>query len=148
MKNKKKIISRIRTHDLTHASLDFIHYSTRGYLSECMKYLQFYHQKIKIFCTKKTEKLVILKKKIVLKIGEGVSSSCLNWLRLNIFKILTKRFQCIELANEKLVECISTCEGEACRECDQNHEDDLDNCPCQKNCPCKYINKLKCHNKL
>ena len=32
-----------------------------------------------------------------------------------------------------------TCEGEACRECDQNHEDDLDNCPCQKNCPCKYI---------
>jgi len=61
------------------------------------------------------------------------------------------RLKCIELANEKLVECMSTCEGEACRECDQNHEDDLDNCPCQKNCPsgcpcpnfdCDLLNEL------
>ena len=49
-------------HDLMHATLNLIHYTTQGFLSEGMEYLQFYHQKIKIFCTKKNRKTSDLKK--------------------------------------------------------------------------------------
>ena len=52
-------MSGIRTHDLTRITINLIHYTTRGYFRECMEYFLFYHQMIKIFCTKKQKKLVI-----------------------------------------------------------------------------------------
>ena len=56
--------------------------------------------------------------------------------------ILIRLVQCFKIANEKLVECINNCDEEECRKCDQAHENDLDNCPCQKNCPCKFNKKI------
>ena len=44
------------------------------------------------------------------------------------------------MANEKQVECLSNCDGKDCLACDQAHEDDVNNCPCQKNCPGKHSN--------
>ena len=42
------MLSGIRTHDLALV----IHYTTGDLIRECMEYLLFYHQIIKIFCTK------------------------------------------------------------------------------------------------
>ena len=39
------------------------------------------------------------------------------------------------MANNKLVECLKNCEGNDCKVCDETHQKDIDNCPCNKNCP-------------
>ena len=44
--------------------------TTTGYNSEYMEYSKIYHKKIKIFCTKKQKKLVILKKFSVKKFAK------------------------------------------------------------------------------
>ena len=42
----------IRTHDLTRVTRNLSHYTTKDYISDCLKYLLFNHQIIKIFCPK------------------------------------------------------------------------------------------------
>ena len=45
--------------------------------------------------------------------------------------------KCMEIANEKQIECLSNCNGDECQTCNQVYQNDVDNCPCRKNCPGK-----------
>ena len=39
------------------------------------------------------------------------------------------------MANKKQAECVGNCEGDECLACDEEHQKNVDNCPCRKNCP-------------
>ena len=39
------------------------------------------------------------------------------------------------MMNKKLVQCLQECVGNDCLQCDKIHEEDVSNCPCNRNCP-------------
>ena len=54
-----------------------------------------------------------------------------------IFFDFYNAIQCLSIINDDLNECVETCSGSACLECDVKHKEDFLKCPCQAKCPSK-----------